>query len=470
MRRIYRRIDWTWIGLSLGLLAAVGSWSLLSRSFVYGQGHADRPILLFLALFGAAWAVFAVAAVRILRGDRPRLSGILFVAVCARLLLLPSSLIQENDVYRYVLDGQVLLHGGNPYALAPLEVAGRQEFLPSAGLDSPQAEFVLSRVGYPQIPTVYPPLAQAAFALGAAAAGWNWHGQRWVFMTLDLFVLLLVVALLKRSGLAAHGALLYGWNPLVLKEVSNSCHLDALTALCILTTLWLARRYQAEPSQHRAALAGAALGLAILSKLYPVLLIPVLIALLWRQRVNGREWLAGVVSCAVIVIVGYVPFLGIGWGNLTRGLSTFARVWKMNEGAFGLLDAVVPEGRWVAALMIGGAAVVVPWLRRDTAGDRVIADAFWVLLIWFLLIPTPYPWYAIPILSVSALMSRARPLLLTLSGVLALYYLSFFIEYGEYDAAWWTAIRAVEHLAIWAMVGWTIWGRRPSVVSAPIGG
>ncbi len=52
------------------------------------------------------------------RGRGPLLL-ILAVGGLVRLVLLPSSLIQENDVYRYVLDGQVLMAAQNPYRLSP---------------------------------------------------------------------------------------------------------------------------------------------------------------------------------------------------------------------------------------------------------------------------------------------------------------------------------------------------------------
>ncbi len=469
MKAVRATLDWRWVGCSVLLLAAMASWTLLSRSFVYGEGHAERPILSFLLVYGVAWIAFAVAARRLALGDRPGPWPIVVVAVAARVLLLPSSLIQENDVYRYVLDGQVLLHGENPYALAPLEVAGRREFIPSAGLDSPEAELVFSRIGFPEIPTVYPPVAEASFALAAAISGWDWRGDRWVFMGCDLVVLCLMTALLRAAGRPLEWVLLYAWNPLILKEISNSCHVDVLVAVFILAALGVMYRYLRDPSLRTALLTGFLIGLGILSKLYPLILLPALCAVMVRRGKWGHA-AAGAVGCGSVVALGYMPFLGIGWENLTRGLRTFAHVWRMNEGVFALLATVLPEPRLMAGLIIGLAAILVPWWRRDRNPDRFVRDSFWVLLVWFLVIPTPFPWYAVPLLAVGALTEGTATLVLLLSGSLALYYLGFLYEYQRLPAVWWSVTRAVEHLVIWAGVAWTVFGPsrvprlRPSTV------
>ena len=104
---------------------------------------------------------------------------IIFISITARVILVPSNLIQENDVYRYVLDGQVLLNGENPYRYSPLlisELSERSSLRKE--LEKPEALTVLSRISYPEIPTLYPPMAQVIFAVGTHISGWNWMGQR----------------------------------------------------------------------------------------------------------------------------------------------------------------------------------------------------------------------------------------------------------------------------------------------------
>ena len=61
----------------------------------------------------------------------------------------------------------------------------------------------------------------------------------------------------------------------------------------------------------------------------------------------------------------------------------------------------------------------------------LVEDLQWVLLIWFLLIPAPFPWYALPIMALLPLRPRLSAVSgasLMLSGVSAAYYLSFFLS------------------------------------------
>src|SRR5690606_26710122 len=104
-------------------IAVYVALTLLSRQSVIGQDHLQRPIALFLLLYFAAWASFLPASIAVLR--TPEIYSVrlvLTVAFLLRLLLLPSNLIQESDVYRYVLDGQALLHRQNPYQYPPRTV------------------------------------------------------------------------------------------------------------------------------------------------------------------------------------------------------------------------------------------------------------------------------------------------------------------------------------------------------------
>jgi hypothetical protein len=87
--------------------------------------------------------------------------------------------------------------------------------------------------------------------------------------------------------------LLYAWSPLVLFELAGSGHLEALMLPFVLLAL-LAR------TKGRAVLAGGALGVATLMKLYPAVLFPAL-----YQRRNVRFPLA----FGLTVLLGYAPYV-----------------------------------------------------------------------------------------------------------------------------------------------------------------
>ena len=169
-----RRLS-SWLTVSgtlLLVLYIVIAW--LSQSFSYGHGHQDRPILSFVGVYGVAFLVYAVAVWRVKRqaAESGPLTLVLIFAALFRLVLLFSEPIQEDDFYRYLWDGKVVASGLNPYRFTPREVQtdnGKEGPLqPYRKLAETDAHFalLLSRINHPDVPTLYPPVAQARVRSG----------------------------------------------------------------------------------------------------------------------------------------------------------------------------------------------------------------------------------------------------------------------------------------------------------------
>ena len=130
----------------------------------------------------------------------------------------------------------------------------------------------------------------------------------------------------------------------------------------------------------------------------------------------------------------------------------------MNQGAFDLLQVLLPQPRLACGILILVVAVAVPWVRLRSRGSPVelIGVCQWVLLCWFLLLPAPFPWYAVVLAALLPAMSRfafTAPAVVALSGAAGLYYLSFYYEYQSLPEAWWTWTRLAEHGLIWGTLG-----------------
>ena len=447
MARKWKRLN----SLGPGLLVLGGSVAvtLLSGSFHYGEGHAERPILWFLLAYFVIWLGLFHAVRRVRRRTGVSVAVILLIGFLSRIVLLPSNLIQENDVYRYVFDGQNLLGGENPYRLSPTETRHDPNHPLSDDLRGPEASLVLERIGFPEVPTVYPPAALATFALGVLIRGWDWRGLRFLFLVIDLIVILVLLRVQRSLGVAREWIVLYAWNPLVLKEVANSVHLDVL--LCLLLALLILVLTTSRGRRLTPILAGTLLGLLTLTKLYPLLLLPILGLWLYRRFQSVTSALACVGATGMVVGAGYLPFLGDGVRPLLRGLSIYGQYWVMNEGAFSLLSLVTDQARVVMFATIALLSLLIAWRFALPEGRNLVMAAQLVLLLWLLLIPTPYPWYSLPLLALACLGpdSAAGRTTLGLSLLLSLYYLSFFFEYRESPEWLWVLTRSIEHAGIW---------------------
>ncbi|HSR67803.1 MAG TPA: hypothetical protein VLU25_07665 [Acidobacteriota bacterium] len=447
------------------LLCVVG-WNLLSPSFRYGEGHAQRPILAFVFLWAAAgaglWLLARSLPSRVSAEERAGWAwkAALLLGLAGRLVLLPTPLIQEDDPYRFVLDGQTVLAGADPYRLTPSQIAQSFDHPLTPQLrGDPQARQILRRVSRPDLHTVYPPVAQGAFALGAWLSGWDWRGQRWVFLSVDLALLALLLWLLKLLALPPQWSLLWACNPLVLKEVANSAHADVLAAFFLLLAIAaLCGRLQLGPCSG-AVLAGAALGLAVLCKLYILFLLPAF--LLWLLKRSGQGPATNAGAALLGTAFALPTAAGLAWmlSWTPSGIEAYAGDWQINAGAFMVLEKLTealgmpPLAARAGCLLVASAgAVLIPWTRRGRGLPLLICNLQWVLLLWWLLQPAAYPWYALPLLALLPLAPHAgaaRAALL-LSSAASVYYLHFLPEYNNLEPLGITMITLAEHGVLWA--------------------
>lgn len=284
----------------------------------------------------------------------------------------------DDDIWRYLWDSHVSAAGLNPYRMAPHDVA--LDAL-TEGPDSPWSD-IRDNVSYPAVSTIYPPLAQWVFRFSHWIAPGSLLIMKGLLTLFDLSAAVLLAFTLRVTGRNPAWALLYAWNPLVVKVFAGSGHVDAIAvtflsamAYCLART-WL-------------KVAAVCLGLAILAKISPLVLIP----MFWRRA----GWRRTVLALAV-VLLGYVPFVDAG-PQVFGGLVTFGRGWQFNSGAYALLRWVAGHFTTQAAAVAKGicgllfAAILVKLCRRRPSRtlSREAAPALgW--LVW--LSPAVMPWYA----------------------------------------------------------------------------
>jgi hypothetical protein len=343
----------------------------------------------FQALFALAFGFFALALLRIRRYQRLPHAGlaVLAVATAARLALLPAAPSLSGDLYRYVWEGRVIAHGGNPYRQSPDDPA-------LAALRDPA---IYPNINHKGLATIYPPLAEAGFALVARISPTVTAFKLWVVLH-DLALVLVLIVWAARRGVSPVPVIAYAWNPLVLVEYAGSGHNDAVALLWLVLAVALAR--------ERPALSALALVAGALTKLAPLVALPFL----------ARRWTSGArLLAAVLLTAGLGWFLAAARGA-NSGLHAFWSAWSNNELAFHYLQWAAGSfaaARGVALALFAG---LVAWaLVRIPCEARATRVALRSAL---LLSPVLHPWYLGYALVFEPLGPSAPWLLLSLTAVL----------------------------------------------------
>jgi len=396
-----------------------GLISLMSWRFEFDQPGSERPIVEVLVLFAAAFIsyLFAIRIAARARQDRQLLAMIVVPAIVFRVVLLFSVPIQEVDIYRYLWDGAVSTTGVSPFRYSPDQVraaassvSADEELQELVGMldREPALVEILRRVHFGQLPTIYPPVSQAVFAAAAFTTPRESSIATHVFVMkawlvgFDVATLILVIGLLIVCRKPIGFCVIYAWCPLLLKEVANSGHLDAIAVFLATLAVYLAVRLLSRLRGDEAISAGrigegcvvaAVLALAVGAKLYPVVLAPLMLfvfasALGWRRTALPAVTFSVVMLCVLWPLLPQrntasqeVPQVAAAdspplppsvtpLGDPSLGVKTFLRRWEMNDFIF---LVIVENLKPLSHLESGRAAwfSVVP----DSIREQIITSA-----------------------------------------------------------------------------------------------
>jgi hypothetical protein len=316
---------------------------------------------------------------------------ILLVALAVRLLFIARMPELSDDIYRYIWDGLQVRLGKNPYTLPP------------AAIQTPQGHMacIHERINHPELVTIYPPVAQFIFALGSGSLLW----MKGVFILFDLGSCALILRLLRLLQRHPAWLCLYAWHPLAVLESSASGHVDVAAVFFILAAVYFTLR----PDSNISGLgAGTALGLAVMTKIFPLIFAPLMFAYLPAIRRN-----AFILGLTLVCTCACIPF----WPELQNGLETlklYASNWEFSGFTFRILRTWMDSGSDARMLLMLSFCLIFAWqwlkLYRSKwstfMAQEHVQDANTfvyisanIMLTFLLLTPTLHPWYAIYLLA-----------------------------------------------------------------------
>jgi hypothetical protein len=297
----------------------------------------------------------------------------------------------DDDIHRYVWDGRLERLGYNPYVVVPSDPA-------VAALHTAETR----NLNNPNLPSPYPAGAQLFFRT-VTAIHESTFALKVAFVLCDFAIALVLLDLFRSSGSSPHLVLAYAWNPLLAIEVAGSGHIDIFGALLlVISVAALARRWR--PA------AAVALGLAVVVKFLPIVLLP-----LYWKRIRIRD------AALAIFVVGllYLPFLNDGRIPL-GSLGAYVQGFRFNGPVFAILHHVAPPQLLAGLAVLAGLATATFLRIRQTLttgstevhrrGTTVVSPSIsmrpvvqalefhwpsfaWPMAATLLCAPVVFPWY-----------------------------------------------------------------------------
>lgn len=331
---------------------------------------------------------------RPLQTDRKTLIVVAIVGLVFRLLFASVPSYPEDDYYRYMWDGAVLVHGYNPYRWAPLSFLGTNgtEDIPSGLTNLAEtAKPALQSINHPYLRTLYPPVAQLFFAIAHILSPWNPMGLIVIYLFADTITFFLLSGLLKKAGMNPLGVILFWWNPLYIREIYQYLHMDALLCPFLLGTLYLALGRRFIP-------ASVCLVFAMGIKGWPVVILPLLLKMINR---HSRTLLETVFITGIGAVVIALPVILSGAGT-PSGWAAYVRSWENNDLVFRILKSSLhlifayPMAGILARMVVSLTvlAILYHFVRKPSTDARELyRSTTFVVASLFLFSPTQFPWY-----------------------------------------------------------------------------
>ena len=414
----------------------------LSPAFDYTNIPATSTVLLFAGLMMIAGALYITLFAVIARSMNLKniLAPCILLGIAMRVIFFGSTPVYEDDWYRYLWDGAATVNGINPYAFAPSQANLVDTFgeitpipadedlrkLRSLGAD---LDHWPERINFPYVTTIYPPVAQAAFAFSHLLSPFDINAWRYVLLLIDFAAVAMILLLLREWKRPALWVLLYWWNPIVILTTFNAGHMDVLLIPFLIGTLLLL-------AKKRPHFAAVSLGAAAGVKFWPIMLAP-LIFRAWRKDIKKLITLALVCGASLIVFLG--PML-LSFEFQTSGLSAYANTWIRNAFLFPVLTTAfetITTDSDLSARFISAAVPLgyILWstFRKQIDIQTLPHSIMVAILLLFIFSPTGYPWYAIWFFMLAPLAPSIGVAAFTIT--LPIYYLRYSLEYlgqGEY--------------------------------------
>ena len=325
------------------------------------------------------------------------LQQLLFAAIILRIgsaFIMPSL---SDDVYRFIWDGQLIVNGQNPLLTTP------DNYLAALSISNEKYSYFLQLHGlinHPQFYTCYPPLMQGIFTIAA------FFGGNSIFMSIIIIKLIVAIAdcvavyfivkILQKINADVKLVLLYALNPLVIIEGAGNAHFEVIQVAFLVISIYFLLK-------HRFIISAVFWGLAIVTKLLPLLLLPLIIRLL-----GLKKGLLFSLIAVVVAVLLFVPFIATGSiDGFAKSLNLYFQNFEFNASIYYLAreigwglkgyNYISFIGPFLMVIFLSIYTVIF-FIKRKISLNEFTLYSLIILSLYYFFATTVHPWYIINLL------------------------------------------------------------------------
>lgn len=319
---------------------------------------------------------------------------VIFASIVFRFVLIFHSPNLSDDYFRFIWDGHCSLQGLSPYSYKP------QELIAMGNTVYPLQEDLFYLLNSPQYYSIYPPTLQFFFHICAWISGGDiW----WQSVSLKVIIFLLecgsiygIWQLLLLWKKPVINSLLYALNPLCIIELVGNIHFEAAMIFFMVWSMYLL-------SHRKIMLSALSLGLAVGSKLWPLIFMPFLLR---RIGITKTIYFGGVVI--VFVLLSFIPYLSSvsDLGHIKNSMNLYFLSFEFNSSIWYVLRYIGFQymGHHILYLvspyLIGFILILlclILLIERAPSNSNWWRACLFSFFVYLIFSTTVHPWYITPL-------------------------------------------------------------------------
>ena len=333
--------------------------------------------------------------------------SMLIAGLVFRLVFLCYQPAFSQDFFRFIWDGRLLLKGISPYLFTPDQIISSKRIFFEEINALYQGMGPLSQRNFSN----YPPIHQIPAFIAAIVSGKSIFGSlvsiRLILILADLGILYYGRKLLGLFEMPKNAIFIYFLNPLVVIELSGNLHHEGLMVFFMLLAFYHLKR-------KKSFYAAVFMGVSVLTKLIPLLLLP-----LFFPKLGSVKSLPFFGTIAGVIILGFSPFINLEFiVNYSQSVGLWFSNFEFNASLYYVLKIILKHFfelnlitymRFIVPLIMG--ITLLYFISRKQSKTRaIIIQSLWLLSAYFFISTTIHPWYLIPLVFLSCFGNYRFPL------------------------------------------------------------